>query len=280
MIKERIIKIYMWCLNVFKPLRWLIECRKERSNIAHQQSIILGFKGRNLILLPHVDDEWIGCSQLLLKPEADVLMLDMDMPGGDTVNVHNQRKEELRHVGKTTNKPIQKVWDDKVESLRSVIEEWKPDSIFLPFFIDWHEEHIKVMQYLKSALEDLNGIDLPLKVAGYQVSAPIPEKYITHALTMNKKEWRNKWTLFKSLYPSQEHIPYKRFALQERVNGAYVKSFAAEVYSVNTVEEWIDLYNRLLPNEQEIKDLRNNLSSISGIRNTINTILCRNNTII
>ena len=207
-------------------------------------------------------------------------MLDMDMPGGDSEIVHGQRKEELKHVGKALNKPIQNVGDNKAESLRSIILEWKPNYVFLPFFIDWHEEHIEVMSYLKSTLENCYDLKHTLNIVGYQVSAPIPGMFITHVLTMNKTEWNNKWQLFKTLYPSQVHIPYKRFALQERVNGAYSRSFAAEVFSVNTVTEWMELYNRLLPNVQEIKELKKNLSSISQIRNTINTILCKKNMII
>ena len=280
MMKRIFINLYLRVLNKFKPLKWFIECGKERNRVDFKPSVESGFKGKCLILLPHVDDEWMGCSQVLLRQEADVFMLDMDMPGGDSEIVHGQRKEELKHVGKALNKPIQKVGDNKAESLRSIILEWKPNYVFLPFFIDWHEEHIEVMSYLKSTLENCYDLKNTLNIVGYQVSAPIPGMFITHVLTMNKTEWNNKWQLFKTLYPSQVHIPYKRFALQERVNGAYSRSFAAEVFSVNTVTEWMELYNRLLPNVQEIKELKNNLSSISKIRNTINTILCKKNMII
>ena len=280
MMKEHLIKLYMWFLNEIKPLIWFFEYRKERNKIVFKPSIIEGFKGKCLILLPHVDDEWMGCSQLLLQKDAEVLLLDMDMPGGDTDSVHDQRKEELKQVEKTTNKPVQKIGSNKVDSLCSIISEWKPNYIFLPFFIDWHDEHIQVMQYLKNALADCANLNRTLKVVGYQVSAPIPGQFITNALLMCKKEWNNKWLLFKSLYPSQEHIPYKRFALQERVNGAFIKSFAAEVFSVNAVAEWFDMYHKLLPTTQEQADLKNNLSSISRIRISTNSILCRKNMII
>jgi len=279
-MKKFLINLYLWVLNKLKPLKWFIECRKERDKVEYKPSIELGFKGKCLILLPHVDDEWMGCSQLLLQKDLDVLMLDMDMPGGDSDVVHRRRKDELKHVGKTLNKPIQKVGGNKAESLRSIILEWKPNYVFLPFFIDWHEEHIEVMSYLKSALENCFDLKHTLNIVGYQVSAPIPGKFITHVQTMSKKTWKTKWQLFKSFYPSQVRIPYKRFALQERVNGAYSKSFAVEVFSVNTVTDWIESYNRLLPNVQEINELKNNLSSISQIRNTINTIICKKNMII
>lgn len=280
MIKEHLLKIYVWFLNFIKPLKWFMEYKKEKNKIVYKPSILSDFKGKSLILLPHVDDEWMGCSQLLLQQDAEVLLLDMDMPGGDTDSVHNQRKEELIFVEKTTNKPVQKIGSNKVDSLRSIIKEWEPNYIFLPFFIDWHDEHIQVMRYLRSTLENNAYLNQPLKVVGYQVSAPIPGQFITHALPMSKTEWEKKWQLFKSLYPSQKHIPYKRFALQECVNGAYVKSFAAEVFTVNTVTEWLDLFNKLLLTTQEKIDLKNNLSSISRVRNIINSILCRKNMII
>lgn len=53
--------------------------------------------GRIMILIPHADDEWIGCSRIIMCKE-DVLLCNMDMKGGDTNFLHQRRYKELLYL--------------------------------------------------------------------------------------------------------------------------------------------------------------------------------------
>ena len=91
--------------------------------------------------------------------------------------------------------------EDKVIGLVSVIKEFKPNVIYVPYFIDWHEEHILTMQLLASALKELlKNLREKILVAMYQVSVPIDSCFINASIPMNKKDLIKKWEVFKSFY--------------------------------------------------------------------------------
>ena len=144
----------------------------------------------------------------------------MDMNGGDSESVHSLRFSEMKMAANCFKHDIITVKSDKDHALATLINEIKPDFIFVPHYIDWHPEHIEVMKLLASSLENINTDRL--KIVMYQVSCPILYG-ITHALPMTKKEWKRKWMFFKEHYPSQLYISHQRFSLNEVINGKYIK---------------------------------------------------------
>lgn len=180
--------------------------------------------------------------------------------------LHQKRSQELSKISALYNKPLYKVGVNKVLSLVEFFEKEKPEIICVPFFFDWHPEHIEVMNILKQALLK---IDCSVNIAMYQVSIPIPRNCITHVYAMTKTEWNEKWNLFKSIYKSQLGIPYKRFAINEHITGAICNSYAGEAFVFCSSSVWLLNYQNWLLNTEEIKEVSKNLQSIKNINKLV-----------
>lgn len=222
-------------------------------------------EGKKIILIPHADDEWIGCSTII-RTYNDVLLCDMDMAGGDSKAVHAVRKKELQSIADLYKKEIIYIYEDKVNHLLEIIESQKPAYVFLPYYIDWHKEHIMVMDLLEEVLSHYTG---DVYICMYQVSLPIADSQITHVLSMNKKSFLEKWDMFMRVYKSQMHLPIGRFGAHEKIAGALTNSFSAEVFCVKTKLEWLNLKNKWLLTEDEKKECFTAINDIRIIRNMI-----------
>lgn len=233
----------------------------------HDNTLLQGMKGRCLILIPHSDDEWIGCSQVI-KSDNDVILCNMDMKGGDNEALHQIRYEEMNRVADEHHRKFITLKGEKLQVLERVIRESGCTHIFVPHYIDWHPDHVAVMRILAAALEDINLKESSLQVVMYQVSCPII-RGINLALPLTKEECKEKWSYFKSHYPTQQHIPYLRFYYNEMINGKYVEAYAAEVYVVVEARQWLSALYSMVPDERQTEGLRNNLGSISAMRSFI-----------
>ena len=87
----------------FQKLKWFLEMHTERAALKNIQCDTQLHKGEILIIAPHSDDEWIGCSQLLLNYE-DCVICNMDMEGGDDPDIHIQRLRETESLANLFNK--------------------------------------------------------------------------------------------------------------------------------------------------------------------------------
>ena len=231
--------------------------RKEVSNV---------LKGRNLILIPHADDEWVGCSQIIEKNRNNTILCNMNRQGNDSFELHEKRYNELRKLANRFNITIlnNKSNIEYASFLVSVIEENHIENIFLPFFVDWHEDHISVMIILYEALNKLRNKNLSIYM--YQVSVPISEEFITHFSEMNKIEHNSKWQFFGDVYKTQKFFPIDRFKCNERINGKICGVYAAEVYSQMNITEWMFYFNKLIPNKQMRMNIIKNFRDIKKIR--------------
>lgn len=247
-------------------IQWRTDIKEEGWKIKKEDVSISELpKGKKLVLIPHSDDEWIGCSGLLNRGD-DVVLCNMDMSGDDDVDTHKLRYYEMRSVADTYKRKLITADGDKVEFVKNVIAEENPDFVMLPFFVDWHEEHIAVMDILKNAISDTE-INRGLKIAMYQVSLPILMPYVTHCIKMDKKELTQKWKLFKKYYGSQKKvIPVGRYKANERINGAYANAYACEVFSVVDVKKWLEIRDDFNLSAEEKKELQKNLQFISKMR--------------
>lgn len=224
-------------------------------------------EGEKIILAPHSDDEWIGCSQII-KNEKDTIIINMNMSGNDKEDIHIKRYNEMLFTSKKFNIEMITLKDDKISHLKNIIKERLPQFICVPYYIDWHEEHIEVMNILKKALKDNENLDILM----YQVSLPIYLEEITNYMILNKKEWKYKWNHFKTTYRTQENFPYYRFATNERINGKSFGCYAAEVYCIISSNEWCkNLYRNILTNDQR-NNVKRTLFSINKTRKYLNNI--------
>ena len=264
-LKQILKRILLWVLQIRKLLLWNLDCKQLRKSIVVQTIPSLPYGKKTVILIPHADDEWVGCSSLV-KNGSDILLYDMDMNGGDDKFLHEARYNELLKISTLYNKPLLKVGLSRSLSLIEIIKKEKPQMICVPFFFDWHPEHIEVMGILRQALLNL---EYDVDIAMYQVSMPIPRNCITHINPMSKIEWKRKWKMFEGIYKSQTGIPYKRFAINERVNGAVCESYAGEAFMYCGASAWLANYDEWLLTSDEIKEALMYLQSIEKINQTV-----------
>ena len=215
-----------------------------------------------LILAPHSDDEWIGCSQII-KDNLDVSICNMNMNGGDSKEMHAIRYQEMKSLADKYNRSFFTVSTNNREyDLLRIVQDYRPGIIFVPFFMDWHEEHIQVMNMLKRVSESVEGFQIGM----YPVSLPMLPNFITHFKPLNKTALKDKWDVFLNMYKSQTFIPWKRFLTNERISGACVKQYAAEVYSIMPVEQWVESLDHHLLTDEQKKCVKRNLNKISKVR--------------
>lgn len=260
-------------LRIYRPFRWYYDSWCERKKL-HPLSCTQKIDAEKyFILMPHADDEWIGCSTFIGDLSKDVTIIDTDMPGGDTTEMHQIRKDEVSKIASLYNRDIILLEGDKSKELYNILSNKKNVALLVPFFQDWHEEHIQVMRLLEQVLTmlDDNGYKLPIVVA-YQVSLPIGDKYINLLHPMTKEEWKNKWMVFHQIYKSQQHISPTRFALNERINGALSNSYATEVFVVYQPKDWLRKINSMLLTEAMRHEFKSVLHSISAVRSLMRKI--------
>lgn len=244
-------------------LRWFAEVLFLRFFYVFNKTQELELSGVSLILLPHIDDEWIGCSGAILSGKK-IILCDMNMPGGDDGEVHSLRKKELGRLSEKFKIPIEEVDNDN--NLEIIIQRYRPRFIFVPYFIDWHEEHQHVISLLNKTLRRFDSLGLHnLYIMMYQVSVPILPSAINITYSMSYNQWRYKWDMFTELYPSQRYISYNRFRFNEIVNGFH-KSFAAEPYCCMPYNDWYRLFENWKYDKTSMHKILNNLSSLVLVR--------------
>ena len=263
-------------------IKWYIEAVIERRKLFQDTSIedANGLEGKVIILVPHTDDEWIGCSRILSSGShnREIILFHMDMSGGDSTEIHFQRSEEIKKIADMNCTRL--IFFKDMRHFADVIRFEKPDVIMLPFFVDWHDEHIEVMNRLKAVLQ--NNIELmEIKIGMYQVTLPILPECITDCYKMTYKEWKFKWKVFKEIYRTQSNFPYYRVAMNERINGKLMGSFAGEVYSFADANDWINKFEYMIPSSASRKVFIPKLNDILDERQELKKFLknIQNNTI-
>lgn len=255
--------------TIRRRLKWKYDVYYQRRRvIAKDLSVI---ENKNIVILaPHSDDEWVGCSQLLISPKCSITIINMDMPGGDDMALHNRRYLEMESVAHKHKIQLLTISKNKKEFLKKYLEENNVDIVFIPSFFDWHEEHIFVMKLFDSVANDMGYDNL---VAMYQVSLPIPELYITHCSVMTKSELKEKWNNLYKYYPTQNKLPVKRFLANERINGAIINRYAIEAYAVMTFKKWSSELKRYSLNDIERQDLYFCIQDISLVRRMLKDLV-------
>lgn len=262
MIKRLLIKAYNYFLKKKRELKWLRQVRYWRKQISFKETKPIDNDARYLILAPHSDDEWIGCSRII-KTCKHVIILNMDMQGGDTKELHHTRFLEMNTLVSKYGRRLLTIGHEKEKSLAEIIADVKPDCVCLPFFFDWHPEHIQVMRYLNQALSNSS---YQGKILMYQVSLPIDSVFVNVSTPMSNEELRDKWNTFKETYKTQTMIAYKRFMANERINGAISGAYAAEVYVTSDICSWLGEFEKLMLTSSEIDKVKCCLSNITKVR--------------
>lgn len=260
MIKSLLLKAYLFIKRKIRDWGYWCETRSFMLNQEETLQVSTLPKGKYLILIPHSDDEWIGNSTLISDPQYDVALFDMDMPGGDTEEIHGVRYVEMQSIAQKYNRTLYSKKNN--DSINDVINTLHPDFVNVPYFFDWHPEHRMVLEELCS----LTGSNEKFKVVMYQVTVPILNYNITHANPLDKTNWRNKWEQFRKVYLTQSLFPAYRVACQERINGKIIEAFSGEVFSLMNYPEWCSYISKNLPDMKQMVEIKHKIVSITGIR--------------
>ena len=252
MLIKRIYRALRWSL---KPFVWNNDAKKIRKIILKTKlkPKQLSLEGKVLILAPHSDDEWIGCFSLV--ENHDCAICSMDMVGGNDDEQRAKRFLEMKAIAVKYKRELVRVGEPKTESLIDLIASFRPSYIAVPFFIDWHEEHIATMNILKDSVSNYDG-----KIICYQVSCPIPMSYVTHVAPLSKTDWKRKWSLFRTNYKTQNQFPWKRFSAIEKAEGAYSNTYASNVFSVFDAKDWVASFD-IIPSRDKIDAIKEALNT-------------------
>ena len=226
-------------------------------------------EGKKIVLMPHSDDEWIGCSQILMNQPENVLVVNMDMSGGDDEALHRIRRKEAEFTAQKYGYRFVTV-KDHINELVRILRDVQPDCVFLPCYLDWHEEHIEVMRLFKKAAME-SGYDKT--VAMYQVSLPIPAGLINCGYKMSHRQIMEKWSALKQFYPSQSFLPMKRFMLNEYINGGVAEAYAIEAYSLMDSYTWMTSIDNLILESDIREKLKTHLQDIRFTREFLQELL-------
>jgi hypothetical protein len=270
-IKSFIIRfIYHFSFNLLK-FKWLFEyfiyLKNSKTKHIYLETETYDILTKNLlILIPHSDDELIGCYQLISKNKENVKCYYLGFTGTNPIAENKiTRLDELKKLSEILNFDLIISEGNYVAELNSIFASFKPEIIGVPSIIDWHRDHLQTNMLLQ---EVLNVNKINYKILQYQLSVPMPEESITHYNLMTRQEQKSKWNLFRTVYRSQRNIPVFRFILHEKLAGRFFGYHAAEVYKIyDNMNEWICHLEMV-----KTKPLSEELSLLSFRINDINEI--------
>ena len=254
-------------LKITKRIRWYFQKKSLNISKLSSNSFQVLPEGNILLLVPHADDELIGCHNLI-KSHLNRTYIFYFSFLGHNYNEDNRciREEEFRnymhHIGV---KYIISSSKNCKEDLSKVILRIKPSTIFLPSYIDWHPEHRLVNNILANCL-NINHIN-PL-IGWYHVSLPIPTAYINYAIPMNSQEHNEKWEYLKKFYPSQQKMDTDRFKFFETLFVDQDKNIL-EVFMMLKPQYWYSVISKLSKQELNLNNTKFFLGDICKMYNSV-----------
>ena len=213
-----------------------------------------------LIVIPHPDDELIGCFSIISNPNVHADLYYTGLTGYDTSKSNRHtRMKELETISECFSRCLFVDEPDSHSELIRLLNEKKYDYVVLPAYIDWHWEHRKTCLSVLELLCSLKMENNP-KILFYMVTVPIPDEYVNRY-----GEVRNeKWELFKSIYLSQKHMPIERFKVVEK---SYLKNNRIEpFFQLNFANIGLYLNSIKKVDEKELDNLEPKINNLVVIR--------------
>lgn len=182
-----------------------------------------------LILCPHADDEWIGCSRIIINKNSDCHVLYYKMYGYNQTNENKAiRDEEIKQCAEKWDFRLLDSVQNTLEFLTISIQERRYDMFFIPSPIDWHWEHRDVFCDFVNAANRVGCLN-DIGVFYYYISVPCVQSKNVYYAELTKLQQKSKWFYFEQSYRSQV-MPVQRYKLQERIQHPSSSVFAAETY--------------------------------------------------
>jgi len=224
------------------------------------------FNSQALILIPHADDELIGCYSLLRDHGNDVMGYYFGLTGGniDCTNVLT-RKEEICSVFKYYGKTLIHGHLNYSDDIASIIEERHIHNIFVPNIIDWHTEHLEVNSTLVNVLKR---VDSEVSIWLYKTSTPLDISRISNVYQMSKRDVSDKWSLFRRYYRSQSNLPIERYECYERIYGKIYHCYACEPFIRLTRLQYLEYYESI--DKAQLSKLERHVNNINYLWKVVN----------
>ena len=219
--------------------------------------------GTRVILVPHADDEFIGCSQILSNRNEERVCAYFHMYGNnlEESNMRVRDEEIIRYVTSVGASIV----DAREEGVLTRIVS-NADSVFLPCPLDWHWQHKEVFNTLVSILDR---IPESVSFYYYYITVPFPASYNLVGIPMTRKNQKEKWNAFRRFYKSQSFMPVLRFMYNERLDSRGNTCYAAEVYLKRSREQLLH-DSRITPNEHLLKSSIGNIIKIRNLSSSFN----------
>lgn len=260
-MKKLAVILYTALMKRIRRLRWRIQSRNINVSLVNATEIECelnqGGNKKILVVVPHSDDELIGCYSIVKKYCKNTVVWYSGMTGDDTTELNKSiRKQELLDFCRKMGVEAVVCNGDIKEELQQTFYKYRPGYVFAPSVIDWHQEHRKLFLSVADVLRDTDA-----QLYCYQVTVPIPQKYITHYSELTKEEHKTKWQVFKDTYISQKFMPVLRLKLSEMVYTKEKEKIRAEVFMKYEPRDHIS-ENKNLENLNRIKIHINDLKKI------------------
>lgn len=271
------VKLNRFIYQYILPIKWKLELYSSRlysvSNIKKENILRLSSEDKILILVPHADDEWIGCGQIISNYKVDVFYFNYLSKNYNQKNqkIRQQELEKLRDLF-SFNLYISQSYNDYSDLLK-LLQENNYTHIFLPTFIDYHPEHIKISSVLKNIILKQN-LTIEADLFFYQIAIPLPKELDLYYSIMNKKDYQNKTLIFDEIYRSQKNTPIRRMNIQNRINACGTKNYALEVYAKIETTQWLKIMTSVENlKETFMKELTINIGKLLKTRKLSSAIL-------
>lgn len=219
--------------------------------------------GKILVLVPHADDELIGCHQFMNAHRENVVLFYCGFLGSNFSKENGMKRlQEFQHYCQFAHLDYIQSGTNVYGDLCRAIESLKPTTILLPSIVDWHSEHRILNTYLTKYITE-NSACIINTIVWYHISVPLYAARANAYSFMNKDEQELKWETFNNMYPSQRNIDVDRFMFAERdcVEGQYAaetyylmnrEDFVAKMYVVQNISMQFDNLKALLQDYHEL----------------------------
>lgn len=257
-IKRILIKFYKVIYNIKFIFNTFII--RSKSNLMMKNELYLNEQDRVLIIAPHADDEWIGCSSIINR-SRNVKIVYLNYTGSNN-NYDNMivRLNEIKKIVDYKKIDLEVIESDRIVSIRNIIDKYNPSIICVPNIIDWHDEHRESCWILKEVIRDKDMSNT--KIVSYQVSVPIPDRLINNVVSLTFNELYTKWSIFYKIYESQRNLPIIRFICYEIIYGKYSNSFFSDVFWISDCKKWCEIIEDSLRIVEKSFDIKLKLNNI------------------
>ena len=263
-VRTILLKSLSSILLLRKKIIWFLQYKRLPKGYIKANEFKFAYDDKILIIVPHADDELIGTYEIIKKYKYNVELFYCAYTGSNSSKENcNTRLYEFKQFCEQFNIRYTVASTDIQTSLNEKIIQYSPNYIFIPSFIDWHEEHIKVNELMLNSVEALYNIVL------YQISVPIYSEIINYYIPMHKKEHKSKWKDFYNIYVSQRSIPFTRFMYNEMINRIDGETYASEVFTLLKYSDWKKLFLNFQQQKENIdlNTLKSSINDLIEVRN-------------